>query len=190
LGGGSLTGPVGQGKRWEDEAHFERRDLVADGGGSRNVHDKNPGFAVTRKFLSVLSVEAGRPGRCEKCLQMEESKRVIFLGSFVTGTWQTFGLPQEGMKIASRPPRGGGSPHWFLGKLCGGQLIDFKLEIGGPFPRTDDFGDLRPSPRRGVRIMFRGGTSRSRAWGLFAFVSSAIGSCKLGAEFLATSKSL
>ena len=64
------------------------------------MHDKNPGFAVTRKFLSVLSVEAGRPGRCEKCLQMEESKRVIFLGSFVTGTWQTFGLPQEGMKIA------------------------------------------------------------------------------------------
>ena len=53
----------------------------------------------------------------------------------MTGTWQTFGLPQEGMKIASRPPRGGSSPHWFLGKLCGSQLIDFKLEIGGPFPR-------------------------------------------------------
>ena len=59
-----------------------------------------------------------------------------------TGTWQTFGLPQEGMKIASRPPRGGGSPHWFLGKLCGSQLIDFKLEIGGPFPRNDFLGGV------------------------------------------------
>jgi hypothetical protein len=59
-------------------------------------------------------------------------------------------LPQEGMKIASRPPRGGGSPHWFLGKLCGGQLIDFKLEIGGPFLRTGTWQPFRV-PQEGMK---------------------------------------
>ena len=32
---------------------------------------------------------------------MEEKKGEIFVGSVVTGTWQAFGLPQEGMKTSA-----------------------------------------------------------------------------------------
>ncbi len=83
-----------------------------------------------------VRIELGRTGEMKNFGQVVEKRGDKVFEKVVTGTWQAFGLPQEGMKIASRPPRGGGSPHSFLGKLCGSQLIDFKLEIGGPFPRN------------------------------------------------------
>jgi len=38
----------------------------------------------------------------------------------------------------------------FRGQLSWSQLIDFKLDIGGPFPRTRDFGATQP-PQKGMK---------------------------------------